>query len=258
MSYFASWQEQQEMDLAIAMSMQQSSQDNCLLTDGITDEQQQQQQQWVSVSTIYGNLIRVPVHPGMPILDFKAKCLEADLWDGCPIGFCTPLAINVDLVDMMSEGRHLSVTDPEPWQTDGRYNRLRLCTNAGQLLDDEGVLQQDVLTDCTLFKVQWMKQFKFRLQEIAMLQHFGHNPTCGNMAVGVNNNTTFIAYPFYGNEGQLYGLVYQHNDTQGHSEVHQVAQVSPMNRHLPAVRASFGANGQLNNVTIMPGIAQSQ
>ena len=28
---------------------------------------------WVTVSTIYGNVIKVLVHPGMPILEFKSK-----------------------------------------------------------------------------------------------------------------------------------------------------------------------------------------
>ena len=176
MSYLGSWQEQQDMDLAIAMSTQQSSQHNCLLIDCITDVVQQQQHQWVSVSTIYGTLIRGPVHPCMPILDFKAQFMKAYLWDGFPIGLCIPLAIGVDLAGMMPEGRG-SVTNPNPWRTDGRYNRFRLCTMHNHLLDDDGVLLPNVLTDCTLSKAQWVKQVSFRFQGIEKLHAFAKHAT---------------------------------------------------------------------------------
>ena len=175
------------------------------------------QHQWVSVSTIHGNLIRVLVHPGMQILDFKDKCFENDLWSGTPISLLTPLAINVDLAAMMSEGKQ--VTDPRPWQMKGRYNRFRLCTKDGALLDDEEVLQEDMLTDCKLFKVQWMKQFNLRVEEEASLvQCMTSEQHVVSFDMTFNHNTSFRAFPFYGNEGQLHGLVYQHNESQGHCE----------------------------------------
>ena len=178
------------------------------------------QQQGVSVSTIYGNLIRVLVHPGMPILDFNDKCFEEDLCHCSPIGLCTPSAINRGLAAMMSEGQQ--VTDPRQLQMKGWYNRLRLCTKGGDLLDDEGVLQQDMLTDCTLFKVQWMKQVNLRVEEKAIiLQCMTSEQPDMSIDVTINHNTSFLVFPFYGNEGQLYGLVYQHNETTGHCEANE-------------------------------------
>ena len=175
------------------------------------------QHQWVSVSTIHGNLVRVLVHPGMQILDFKDKCFEEDLWSGTPISLLTPLAINVDLAAMMSEGKQ--VTDPRPWQMKGRYNRFRLCTKDGDLLDDEDVLQEDMLTNCKLFKVQWMKQFNLRVEEEASLvQCMTSEQHVVSFDMTFNHNTSFRAFPFYGNEGQFHGLVYQHSEIKGHCE----------------------------------------
>ena len=125
----------------------------------------------VTVSTIYGNVINVRVHPGMQILDFKGKCMEEDLWDGCPIQDCIPLAVNVDLANIMAERKH-SRTDARPWQTDGRYNRFKLCTLDGDMMDDEGVLQPAMLTDNRFFNVQWMKQVNLRREELEMLWEF--------------------------------------------------------------------------------------
>ena len=212
---------------------------------------------WVTVSTIYGNVIKVLVHPGMPILEFKSKCIEEDLWYGSPIQDCTPLAINVDLAKMMTERRH-SRTDASPWQTDGRYNRFRLCTLGGDMMDDDGVLQPAMLTDNRFFKVQWMKQFNLRLDELAMLREFQINQSAGSMTVKGRYNTTFIAYPFYKSENVLLGLVYQHCDTLGHAEIFEEAQTRPMDPWMPAFRAGFDENGQLMDFTIVPGMAQSQ
>ena len=170
------------------------------------------QHQWVSVSTIHGNLIRVLVHPGMQILDFKDKCFENDLWSGTPISLLTPLAINRDLAVMMSEGKQ--ITDPRPLLMKGRYNRFRLCTKDGDLLDDEGVLQEDMLTNCKLFKVQWMKQFNLRVEEEASLvQCMTSEQHIVSFDMTFNHNTSFRAFPFYGNENQLHGIVYQHSET---------------------------------------------
>ena len=81
-----------------------------------------------------------------------------------------------------------------------------------------------------------------------VLQH----PYVLNMSVSVPfYNTASIAYPFYGNEGQLYGLVYYHSDTEGHEEISQEAQRRPQDPHLPSVRAAFGEDGQLRDVTVM-------
>ena len=217
-----------------------------------SNSQQQQQQQWVSVSTIYGNLIRVPVHPGMTILDFKDKCFTADLWYGSPICVCTPLAINVDVAAMMSEGE--PVIDPRPWQMSGKYNRFRLRTKDGTLLNDEGVLQEDMLTDSTLFKVQWMKQFNFRVEETAMVHEcLTSMQPVESIAITFNHNASFLAFPFYRNEEDLLGLVYQHNDTRGHCEVPEVAQVS----FIGADRTKNESKA-IVDFPVMPGNAQSQ
>ena len=188
-------------------------------------------EQLVSVSTIYGHLIKVLVHPGMPVVDFKDKCFEEDLWHSSPIGLCTPLAINRDLAAMMSEGQQ--VTDPSPWKELGRYNRFMMCSCAhswqhgehANILPDDGVLQQDVLTDSKLFKVQWVKQFNLRVQEKGMLLKCQLQPVeCFN--VPVNNHTLFLAFPLYGPPPGLFvvGLVYQHSDTQGHYEYLQLLE----------------------------------
>ena len=55
----------------------------------------------------------------------------------------------------------------------------------------------------------------------------------------------------------MVGLVYKHDDTQGRSKVHDVAQVSPTDINLPVVRASICANGKVDDVTIMPGTVRS-
>ena len=107
----------------------------------------------MTVSTLYGNIIGVIVYPVMSEQDFKAKIFEDDLWDGkLPTGDGSPLRINVDMAAMMAEGKHWE--DPGQWQTGGRYNRFRLCLLSGDVLNDDGVLQPDILTDNSLFKVQ--------------------------------------------------------------------------------------------------------
>ena len=70
----------------------------------------------------------------MQIVDVKDKCFEEDLWHGSPICLCTPLAINRDLAAMMAEGQQRM--NPRQWQRTGEYNRFRLCTKDGVLLDD--------------------------------------------------------------------------------------------------------------------------
>ena len=155
------------------------------------------------------------MHPGMPIQDFKEKCFEEDLWYGTPYRLLTPLQINVDLAVMMAEGKQ--VVNPRPWQMKGQYNRFRLCTKDGDLLDDEEVLQEEMLAECKVFKVQWMKQFNFKEHEKEMLlkcqlQHIESFDTT------FNRSSSFRAFPFYGFESQLHGLVYQHSETQGHCE----------------------------------------
>ena len=174
-------------------------------------------QQWVPVSTIYGNLIKVLVHPGMSILEFKDKCFQEDLWSGVPICVLTPLAINVDMAALMQEGEE--ITDPKLWKMVGHYNRFRLSTKDGELLDDDGVLQQDMISDCKLFKVQWMKQFNLTDAEMALL--VGCMTSDGpvmSFDVTINHNTPFLGFPFYGKNNELAGLVWQHKKTQGHCE----------------------------------------
>ena len=84
---------------------------------------------------------------------------------------------------------------------------------------DEDVLQPATLTDNRFFKVQWMKQFNLRREELEMLWEFQVNPDAVSMNATWGFNTTFIAYPFYRNEDRLLGLVYQHSNTVGHAEV---------------------------------------
>lgn len=189
---------------------------------GMSSPQSIQSMVPIKVSTIYGTLLEVLVYPGMPILDFKNKCFEEDLWDGTPIHLLSPLAINVDVATMMTEGRQ--VTDPRPWERKGRYNRFRLCTKDCHLLDDEGVLQQDMLTDCKLFKVQWMKQFNFRADEweliVAIKNSFKTKKHIENVDMAFNHRTSFRAFPFFDDsDSKLFGLVYQHSAFQRHARM---------------------------------------
>ena len=126
------------------------------------------------------------------------------------------------------------------------------------MMDDDGVLQPAMLTDNRFFKVQWMKQFNLRLDELAMLREFRINQSARSMTVKGRYNTTFIAYPFYKSENVLFGLVYQHCDTLGHAEIVEEAQARPMDPRMPAFRAGFDENGQLMDFTIVPGMAQSR
>ena len=156
----------------------------------------------------------------MSILEFKDKCFQEDLWSGVPIWFLTPLAINVDIAALMQEGEE--TTDPKLWKMVGQYNRFRLCTKDGDLLDDDGVLQQDMISDCKLFKVQWMKQFNLTDAEMALL--VGCMTSDGpvmSFDVTINHNTSFLGFPFYGKNNELLGLVWQHKKTQGHCEREQ-------------------------------------
>ena len=125
------------------------------------------------------------------------------------------------------------------------------------MMDDDGVLQPAMRTDNKCFKVQWMKQFNLRLDELAMLREFQVNQSAVSMTVKGSYNNTVIAYPFSNNEDVLLGLVYQHCDTFGHAEIFEEAQARPMDPRMPACRAGFDENGQLMDFTIVPGFDEN-